>query len=161
MTTATKDRLTQRQTLFVQAIATGKAHNEAAELAGYTGGNLSDIAYNLTTKPHVARAITLARERYIATRQWSVEWWRHEVMACIQAANASDDLPSRLRALELAGRHLGALEPTAPISPAAQTLLTMLAESMQRAQLPAPRVIEVENAQPVENAQAASGESAQ
>ena len=143
MTSATRDRLTARQALFVQAVATGKAQTEAAGLAGYSGQNLSDVAYNLTTKPHVARAITLARERYIATREWSVEWWRHEVMACIQAANKADDLPSRLRALELAGRHLGALEPTAPISPAAQTLLTMLAESMQRAQLPAPTVIEL------------------
>ena len=139
---ATGERLTQKQILFVNAVATGKPHTEAAQLAGYGGSDMDSVAYRLACKPHVAHAIQRAREQYLSTREWSLEWWRGKLSHTMRQAELAQDLPSQLRALELAGRHLGALEPTAPISPAAQTLLTMLAESMQRAQLPAPKVIE-------------------
>ena len=144
MTSATREKsLTPKQTIFVEAVAAGKGHTEAARLAGYDGPTVNTIAYTLSVKPHVAHAITRARERYLATHEWSTEWWRGKLAYAMKQAEQAQDIPSTLRALELAGRHLGALEPTAPISPAAQTLLTMLAESMQRAQLPAPTVIEV------------------
>lgn len=140
---ATTERITPKQQAYIEYRSQGKDVAEAANAAGYKGHATLDAFYSMEAKPHFQLALARARTSYSSKAAWDIEWWRTKLGRAMQAAENASDLPSQLRALELAGRHLGALEPTAPISPAAQTLLTMLAESMQRAQLPAPKVIEL------------------
>lgn len=104
------ERLTPRQRLFVEAVAQGKNQTEAATLAGYTGDFISATASSLMNLPKIQQALSLARTAYEATREFTIEWWRKELSAAHAAAVLAGDIPSRLRALELAGRHLGALE---------------------------------------------------
>ena len=128
--TATKERLTPKQQIFVSGVAAGASHLEAAQVAGYSGSDLPSLASHLARKPHVAQALARARGLKENAFTWSIESWRDEVGSCLRDAATLQDLPSRLRALELAGKHLGALEPTAPVSPAAQALITLLSDAM-------------------------------
>ena len=131
MPTQQRERLTPRQTLFVQAVASGLSHTKAAQQAGYTGAALPQTASALARKPHVA--IALARARNLKTASvftWSIDGWRDELGKALRNCYEAQDLPSRLRALELAGKHLGALEPSAQITPAAAALIEALSQGM-------------------------------
>ena len=123
-------QLTTKQWLFVQAAASGLDHALAAKEAGYTGGDLALIGFRLSRKPHIASEITRARASVLATKAWSLDWWRSE-LAHVYACVRDSDPPSALRALELAGRHLGALDPQAPVSPQTAQLLDMLRSGNQ------------------------------
>ena len=123
-------RLTAKQQVFVSGVVAGASHLEAAQVAGYSGSDLPSLASHLAQKPHVRDAIARARDLKDTGFTWSIDSWRTEVGSCLRDAATLQDLPSRLRALELAGKHLGALEPTAPVSPAAQALITLLSDAM-------------------------------
>lgn len=149
MTTATKtqdprfaygERLTPRQRLFVEAVAQGKNQTEAATLAGYTGTQAS-TGYALMKLPKIQDALSRARTAYEASREFTIEWWRKELASAHADAVLAKDLPSRLRALELAGRHLGALESRTDQANAERALrLTELLTMAMAAQMAAPLV---------------------
>ena len=130
MPTARIDKpLTPKQALFVEFIAQGKSQTDALLAAGYESSDPATLAHHTAQKPHIAAAIARTRERKTVTQAWTVDWWRSELGSCLRDANEASDLPSRLRALELAGKHLGALEPTAPVSPAASAIILYLQQN--------------------------------
>lgn len=110
MTSATKERkrLTPKQHLFVEFVALGRGYSEAARAAGYDDGpTLAQTASALAHKPHVASAITRAREHLNTSREFTTDWWRAQVAECIKLATESKDMDSRLRALDMAAKHIG------------------------------------------------------
>lgn len=126
----TQERLTPKQAIWVAAKAAGASLAEATEAAGYTSADPNTLGAHIAQKPHIQQALARASTIKANTFTWTVDGWRNEVGLCLRDAAEAADLPSRLRALELAGKHLGALEPTAPVSPAAQALITLLSDAM-------------------------------
>lgn len=139
-------RLTAKQALFVAARAAGASLAEAVDSAGYTAALPKDLGHQIELLPHVktalARAHAIKRE---TTFEWTTDAWRNELGSCLRDAAEASDLPSRLRALELAGKHLGLLESRGDADSAnsAKMLLESLAMLMGRqlqATLPTPTV---------------------
>lgn len=112
---------------------------DAARMAGYTGSDLDSLATHMAQRPHVAQALARARGVKREVEFWTVEGWRNELGRLMRDAEATGDLPTRARAIEMAGKHLGTLEPQTPLHPSAQALMDALTQSMARS-LPAPRV---------------------
>ena len=115
--------LNPRQVAFTLALVAGKPYIEAYRIAGYSAdapkasANASRLAAH-----HLVRAeVDRLRTRALATQEMTAGWWRTELAAIYQAARAATDYPSSLRALELAGRHLGLLEPRGDADQAERT----------------------------------------
>lgn len=130
------DRLTPRQRLFVNAVAQGKPHAEAATIAGYTGDTPRKLAERALKQDKVREAISRARSSYDDVQQMSLDWWRTWLLQLRRKADAAQDIPSEIRIAELAGRHLGALDPQQPLHPSAQALMDALTQAMQQRSLP-------------------------
>src|SRR3990167_2616418 len=117
--------LTPRQVAFVMAVVSGLPYAGAARHAGYSVGNTpqraASAAARIAKVPIVTAEIERLRARALATVAMTAEWWRTELAAIYQAARAATDYPSSLRALELAGRHLGLLEPRGDADQAERT----------------------------------------
>jgi hypothetical protein len=133
--------LTPRQITFAVAVGQGKSPTEAAAAAGYgnpdrhgvpRSRNLARIANTLAHRPVVAAEIERIRARTAANTEMSAEWWRGELLTVYKAVRDADDAPSALRALDLAGRHLGLLDTKADngSGEAAARLMANLAAAM-------------------------------
>ena len=123
-------RLTTRQINFAVALAGGRSPTEAAAAAGYganaTGSALTAIASRVASRPLVQEAIAHERARAAASQQMTAEWWRKELATVYTQCQEAADRPSALRALELAGRHLGLLD-TKQDSGAAELAMRLMA----------------------------------
>ena len=106
--------LNPRQLAFALAVVAGSTYTDAARTAGYganaTGSALTAIASRVASRPLVQEAIAHERARAAASQQMTAEWWRKELATVYTQCQEAADRPSALRALELAGRHLGLLD---------------------------------------------------
>lgn len=124
MATQTRARLSPKELLFAYAVAAGKPLSHAYELAGYNPSRPN--ASHLAQRPHVKAEIERIQLARLETQQLTTDSWRDEVLLYLRDAKAADDLSNRGRALELAGRHLGALDPQSPQQSAAATIIAKL-----------------------------------
>lgn len=131
------DRLTQRQRLFAEAVAQGRSQIEAAHLAGYSGKNRASAASLLAHLPKVQNEISRVRSSIERTKEFTVNWWRGELRDLLDDCRNAEDLPTRARALEMAGRHIGALDPQQQVSPQVAQLFVALADAARAGTLPA------------------------
>ena len=115
--------LNPRQLAFTLALVAGKPYIEAYRIAGYSADvpKASANASRLAAHPLVRAEVDRLRTRALATQEMTAAWWRTELAAIYQAARDATDYPSSLRALELAGRHLGLLEPRGDADQAERT----------------------------------------
>lgn len=147
MTTATRTRakLTVRQRAFAEALAQGNSQREAGELAGYANhdGTLVRTARLPAVKEYIEQRINKARK----SEEWSVEWWRQELASLLADAATAGDLAIRARSLELAGKHIGAFEPSPDSGTADRAAEVLLAlgrlMSRDRAVSPLPQPVDV------------------
>ena len=162
MVTATRERLTPRQRLFVDAVAQGRNHSDAARFAGYTGSSAGSAGSRMANVPHVQDAISRARTSYLVEKEWTLEHWRAELNYQYRRTRDTDT-PSAVRILELAGKHLGAFEHSGDANGAAEALalLKALAGLSVSARLPsaavAPLTIEARVSQALSPSQAEQG----
>ena len=126
----TAERLTPKQAIWVGARSAGATLAEATEAAGYTSSDPNTLGAHIQAKPHIQTALARAGSIRANSFAWTVDAWRQELGLCMRDAQEATDLPSRLRALELAGKHLGALEPSAPISQSAMELIAAIGSAM-------------------------------
>lgn len=109
-------RLSARERRFVEEKAKGLTGVDAIKACGYKGPRPDLAASRLITKPHVAAALEAKLQQVAEKAGVTQEEWFREVWDL-----ASAKLPARkkiteggkIRALELAGRHLGAFKDTA------------------------------------------------
>ncbi len=124
--------LTVRQQAFAEALAQGKSQAEAGQLAGYANdaAALSRTAH----KPQILDYVKERQELAKRSQEWTLEWWRGEIAATLVDAANAGDIPSRFRGLELAGRHIGAFEPSPDSTAAARqdAILAALTSVMAR-----------------------------
>lgn len=103
--------LNPRQTVFAQHVVSGRSYTEAAKLSGYKDGpNITSIASRIAKTPIVAAEIERQQARARASMELSAERWCAELVNRYNAAAAGvrvGDQANALRALELAGKHLG------------------------------------------------------
>ena len=123
--------LTPRQLAFAQAAASGATLFDAALFAGYSRETAKAQATRLARHPRIAAEITHRQIAHAASRELSVEWWRTELADAYRASRDTADMTNRLRALELAGKHLGLLDTGRDQGQAelAARVLTLLAEA--------------------------------
>ena len=141
----TQERLTPKQALWVNARSAGASLADATEAAGYTAADPNTLGAHIAHKPHIQEALARAGTLKNLAFDWTVDGWRNELGSCMRDAATASDLPSRLRALELAGKHLGLLESRGDADSAnsAKMLLESLAHLMGKqlqATLPSPSV---------------------
>lgn len=104
--------LNPRQIVFAQAVAAGKTYADALRIAGSNASekNIHKAASELARIPIVRAEIERLKVLAGEVQGLSADWWRREIVyqytKVREAANATD----ALRALELAGKHLGMLE---------------------------------------------------
>ena len=134
-----KRTLSPRHAAFVQAIVSGKTLKAAAVLAGFNPQG----AHNIAKKPLVKAAIQARLKRIedatLAIREvteLTADWWRSELAYQYQRCRDASQAGDALRALELAGKHLGLLD-TKVDQGGADVLSRFLGLLAQRA-LPAP-----------------------
>ena len=102
--------LSPRQIAFALAVVSGKTYLEAARIAGYKAGNdkaMSTTAGQTARLPIVAAEIKRLRDEAAAVTELTAEWWRPELAYQYNRIRDSKDADAALRALEIAGRHLG------------------------------------------------------
>ena len=123
--------LTPRRRLFAEALSRGRSQVDAARFAGYrpNDGYLSKLA----RLPKITREIERLEADRRKTEELTVEWWREQVWIRYNKAAAGDDESACAQYLTLAGRHLGALEPQAPVSPHTRQLLVLIREARAHA----------------------------
>lgn len=111
-------KLTPRQKVFCEFIMMGQTPEEALKNAGWKPRDdreASHIAATVIKRPAVMRALTAGKAEDILEKMrlataWSGDWWRTELFRTMRAAIEADDIPSRTRILEIAGKHLGLLD---------------------------------------------------
>lgn len=98
-------KLTRRQEVFIFEYLKDFNGTRAAIAAGYSKNAAKETAFENLTKPHIKQRIDTALAERRADAKWTVE----DIMRGIQAvARDPKTLPrDRLKAYELAGRHLG------------------------------------------------------
>lgn len=130
--------------MFAEARAQGRTNEQAARLAGYSPNTASEQAHRIANSPHVAAEINHRLELRTELTEMSVEWWRNRTIRYLREAENANDLANVGRALELAGRHLGALDPqTQNQSAAAQILAALFAQTLQQRALPSQQPADV------------------
>ena len=107
--------MNRRQEMFVREYLVDLCGAKAARRAGYSERSAKERAYRLLRDPEIKRAVDAAMEE----RLKRIEIKQDEVIRELKAvamAQASDEngaavkLGSKLRALELLGKHLGIFE---------------------------------------------------
>ena len=81
----------------------------------------------LDSQPHVQEAVSRARTAYANAQQWTVDWWRAEAEQALQDAKDTADLDNRLRALDMAAKHLGIYTQSQGDTSAAAAVIALLA----------------------------------
>lgn len=121
--------LTPKEVLFAENLFQGMSQVEAGRLAGYSpnDGNLSVMA----RRPIIQDYISHLQETKRKAKEFTAELWRAELAARYAHACANADDANALRALELAGKHLGLLDPGRDQGQAelAARVLTLLADA--------------------------------
>ena len=114
MNTSKRQRrhLTPRQRLFAEALSRGRSQVNAARFAGYrpNDGYTSELARS----PKITREIERLQAERRKTEELTVEWWREQVWTRYRLAAERDDESACARYLEMAGKHLGALDHQVP-----------------------------------------------
>lgn len=105
--------LNPRQQKFAQFVALGNMHTtDAARQAGYKDSPFLGItASRIAKQPIVANEISRLQQQLRASLTITAESWLKELTEIYSDAKSEQDRTSALRALELAGKHLGLLEP--------------------------------------------------
>lgn len=130
-------RLTNHQRLYVEARAQGQSQAEAARIANYAPSGANSVSASLERLPKIKDAIARARSEIERTTEFTLNWWRGELRDLLDACRNAEDLPTRARALEMAGRHIGALDPQQQVSPQVAQLFVALADAARSGTLPA------------------------
>lgn len=99
------DRLTQRQQDFVREYLVDLNAKQAAIRAGYSKATAGEMGHENLNKPQIKKLIDAALER----RQRRVVWKAEDILADLQAIAQDPAVRprDRLKAYELAGKHLG------------------------------------------------------
>lgn len=109
-------KLSTRERRFVEEKAKGLTGVAAIKACGFKGGRPDIAASKMLAKPHVAAALEaklqqLAEKAGVTQEQWFREVWGMASAQLPKRARITEG--GKLRALELAGRHLGAFKDTA------------------------------------------------
>ena len=129
--------LTLKQQRFAEAYALSGNATQAARDAGYRGppSTVAPDAHHRLNDARIALEILRFRSAAQAARRLDLESWRSSLLDFHRRAVLAEDLGAEGRALEIEGRHLGALDPQAPANPQVAELIRALAEGIATARL--------------------------
>ena len=102
--------LTDRQERFVVEYLACANGAEAARRAGYSEHTAKQMGYENLTKPYLKEAITQKRNAIMADTEDKVGWLVERLTA--EATADSNNDSTRVRALEILGKIMGAYAPT-------------------------------------------------
>jgi hypothetical protein len=106
-------KLSPRERRFIEHRAKGLNGAEAIRAMGFTGRRPDHAASKLMKKPHVKEALDQLLAKLAAKAEVSQEDWFREVWAVASAKVKKITGADKGKALELAGRALGAFKDTA------------------------------------------------
>ena len=99
-----KKELTDRQSMFVNEYALDNNATQAAIRAGYSKATAAAQASRLLTNANVAETIAAAQAKQAERAEIDTAW---VIARLVDEAQNSDKSSTRVRALELLGKHLG------------------------------------------------------
>lgn len=107
--------LTTRERVYVQQRASGMNQSDALRATGFKGKRPDVAASKLEAKPHVKAAVEAATQKIVDELKVTHEMWMREVWSIAKVKIAAGEVkPSdKTKALELAGRAIGAFKDTA------------------------------------------------
>lgn len=107
--------LTTRERIYVQHRASGMNQVDALRATGFEGERPDVAASKLEAKPHVKAAVEAASQKLVDKLEVTAEAWMREVwsIAKVKIAASTVKASDKTKALELAGRAIGAFKDTA------------------------------------------------
>jgi phage terminase small subunit len=99
-----KKELTDRQSMFVNEYALDNNATQAAIRAGYSKATAAAQASRLLTNANVAETIAAAQAKQAERAEIDTAW---VIARLVEEAQNADKSSTRVRALELLGKHLG------------------------------------------------------
>ena len=99
--------MTPKQERFVQEYLIDLNATQAATRAGYSARTANEQGARLLANASIAAAVQEAKDKRAAETGIDAAWVLKETKEVYLAARASDKLSAALRAIELAGKHVG------------------------------------------------------